>query len=111
MEYQLGRAQHLLLSQSTRLYSVLVEVVMIDLETLRDIVLNNWHSEDHIIREFPLSGETKFAARWPVMDRHTHYLKTVYGVEIFLSEDEHRRFVGYNIIDSEKFMWFVLRWS
>jgi len=84
---------------------------MIDLEKLRDIVRNNWRSEDHIIREFPLSGETKFAARWPVMDRHTHYLKTVYGVEIFLSEDEHRRFVGYNIIDSEKFTWFVLRWS
>ena len=84
---------------------------MMNLEALRNIVLNNWHSESDIIREFPLSGETKFAVRWPLMDRQQHYLKTVHGIEIFLSEDDDRRFVGYNIIDSKKFMWFVLKWS
>ena len=84
---------------------------MIDLETLKGIVLNNWYGEHHIIMKLPLSHKSKIANLHPIRNQQYQYLETVAGLELLLSDDQYKEMVGYNIIDPAKFTWFVLRWS
>lgn len=81
-----------------------------DLEIVKSSVRNQWQAQSRHIVPFHLSGEAKFVTGKPHVDMHLHYLETVAGLEILLSED-FMNIVGYNVIDSEKFTWFVLRWA
>jgi hypothetical protein len=82
-----------------------------DLETLKNILHNNWYGERHIIKKFPLSHKPKIANLHPIRNQQYQYLETVAGLELLLSDDQYKEMIGHNIIDSEKFTWFVLRWS
>jgi hypothetical protein len=84
---------------------------MMDLETLIRILRNNWHSECDVIKKLPLSHKPKIANLNPIRNQQYQYLETVAGLELLLSDDQDKEMVGYNIIDSAKFTWFVLRWA
>ena len=66
-------------------------------EELRDVVL-------------PLPPEAKVVTGRPKEDAHLHFLETQFGLELKLSPDS-KNVVGYNVVNKEKFTWFVLRWS
>lgn len=81
-----------------------------DLATIKKMMRNQWNAESDNIRTWPLSGEAKFVTGMILRDKQLHYLETVAGLELILSED-FKDILGYNVIDSQKFTWFVVKWS
>ena len=80
------------------------------LEERLKIVNRQWDNElkDKLVR--PNIYITSWSDDGARMNSHLDYLKIHCGLEIKL-DPMTRVVTDYKIIDSEKFMWFVLKWS
>lgn len=81
---------------------------MIEVDVLITMVRKHWQAERDIIPKTP-PPEAKYKTGDMATDAHLHYLATVYGIELHLSEGR-QQIKGFEVIDEEKFVWFTLRW-
>ncbi len=56
-----------------------------------------------------LPPEARFITGNPVYDSQLHYVLVEFGVEVKL--DKNHSMENYRIVDEQKFMMFLLRWS
>lgn len=79
-----------------------------DLTDVRQLMWN-WGCEvGHKIKDCP--PEAKFITGNQKTDAQLHYFKVESGIQIKLTTD-FKNITGYDIIDKEKFTWFVLKWA
>lgn len=82
---------------------------MIGVNQLKSLIRKQWTAE---FRGKPvvLPPEAKVITGVPMKDAHLHYLATVVGIEVRISDD-FKSMEGFWILDEAKLMWFVMRWS
>lgn len=79
-----------------------------DLQDVRQL-MRDWVSKvGYKITHCP--PEAKFITGFQRADAQLHYFKVESGIELKI-DTEFQRITGYDIIDEEKFVWFMLRWS
>jgi hypothetical protein len=57
-----------------------------------------------------VTPETKFITGVETYDAQLHHFKLASGIEVTLTPD-FKGITGYDVLDEEKFTWFVLRYS
>ena len=82
---------------------------MIGVNQLKAMIRKQWMAE-FAGKPCVLPGEAKFITGVPKKDFHLHYLETVAGIEVKLSDD-FKSMEGFWILDQAKFMWFTMRWA
>ena len=82
---------------------------MIGVNQLKAMIRKQWMAEFHG-KPVVLPGEAKVITGRPKNDFHLHYLETVAGIQVKLSDD-FKSMEGFWILDQAKFMWFTMRWS
>lgn len=80
-----------------------------DLIHVKNMIYKQWDTETNST-PIVCPPEAKVITGNPNSDAHLHYLETECGITLHLSED-FRSMVGYDVIDNNKFMLFVLKWS
>jgi hypothetical protein len=78
------------------------------LEQVENLMWNWYLAEGQLIEYCP--PEAKFITGNPKSDARLHYFKTHSGLELSLTKD-FRHITAYRIVDREKYMMFVLRFS
>lgn len=79
-----------------------------DLKDVRQLMWNWGQEVGHNIKYCP--PEAEFITGKTEQDAQLHYFKIESGIRIKLTTD-FKNITGYDIIDAEKFTWFVLRYS
>jgi hypothetical protein len=82
---------------------------MIGVNQLKAMIRKQWMAE-FAGKPCVLPPEAKFITGRPKNDFHLHYLETVAGIQVKLSDD-FKSMEGFYILDQAKFMWFTMRWS
>ena len=85
-----------------------VEVVMIDLEIVRQLAVDYWTRNIPLGRLCP--PEAKFVTGDQETDALLHYFEIESGLTLQLSKD-HTYIAGFDVVDEKKLMWFTLEWS
>ena len=78
-----------------------------NIDMLRPMVVKQWRTEGCPMSPPP---EAKVITGNPSNDARLHFLKTTYGFELIISR-LNGAILDYNVVDAEKFTWFVLKWS
>ena len=82
---------------------------MIKIARVLEMISNQWR-EELCDKTLPLPPEARVVTGRQKGDAHLHFLKTQCGLELMLTSDA-RNVIAYDVIDEEKFTWFVLKWS
>jgi hypothetical protein len=60
----------------------------------------------------PLSPEARFVTGNAKHDAQLHRILVEYGIEVQLSgRSGYNEITDYRVVDEQKFLWFLLRWS
>ena len=78
-----------------------------NIDMLRPMVIKQYYNEG--VPKIP-PPEAKVITGNPKDDAHLHFLETIYGLELTISR-LNNQILDYNVVDAEKFTWFVLKWS
>jgi hypothetical protein len=82
-----------------------------ELETVRQMAINWGYAQPVTGRSYlTCPPEARFITGKPDIDALIYYFESESGLQLKLSPD-FNTIIGYDIINHEKFVWFVLRWS
>jgi hypothetical protein len=84
---------------------------MMELKLVTKMVQRLWQT-DLALNPPICPPEAKVITGKQKKDAYLHYLETEVGLEVKLdANSNYNKIIGYNVIDEEKFMLFVLKWS
>lgn len=77
-----------------------------DLDTVKRIAYK-WSTENSNLK--PIGGDARFITGDYIVDSRIYHFEKASGIELDVSG--FKLITGYKIVDKEKFVMFVLRWS